>query len=256
MQNELKNWACLFVFVVLAAGLPLRAQSAAQEQSPVYSYVGEWAVPRAQWAERDKIEDQIKVLMDKLLADGTLVSYGSYSNLLHQEGEATHGSWFSATSEGKLLKGLEALYAQGNVTSPVNAASKHWDYLLVSRLYNQRSGRSDGGYLIVSFWNVKPGHMRDFSALVKSNIQPAYEKLLADGVVTSYGLESEDFHSQDPGRVDFYVTTPDAESIDKVNDAINEVFEKNPALDGAFQSVAERKGHRDYLLRLRHMANK
>jgi hypothetical protein len=32
-----------------------------------------------------KLDEQDKPLLDKLLADGTLVGYGAYTNLIHQE---------------------------------------------------------------------------------------------------------------------------------------------------------------------------
>ena len=43
-----------------------------------------------------KLDEQDKPLLDKLVADGTLIGYGAYYNLIHQEGEPTHGSWFTA----------------------------------------------------------------------------------------------------------------------------------------------------------------
>jgi hypothetical protein len=135
------------------AALSLQAQTGDQGKPPVYTYLAEWAVPRAQWPEMVKLDDQDKTLMDKLIADGTLTGYGAYTNLIHQEGEPTHGTWFTATSEGNLLKALEAVYAQpGTTTAPVQGASKHWDYILVSRMYNQRSGKSEGGYLAGEQW--------------------------------------------------------------------------------------------------------
>jgi hypothetical protein len=63
------------------------------------------AVPRAQWADGEARRAGL-TLLDKLVGDGTLTGYGAYSNLIHQEGEPTHGTWFTATSEGKLLKAL------------------------------------------------------------------------------------------------------------------------------------------------------
>lgn len=255
MQKRVVKSVCSLVFLALAAGLPLRAQSADQGKAPMYSYIAEWAVPRAQWADMEKVDDQEKALMEKLIADGTIVSYAGFTNLLHQEGEPTHGTWFSAMSEGNLLKALAAVYAQGTTTAPVQAASKHWDYLTVSRLYNQRSGNF-GGYIVVSYWNVKPGHMRDVQDLEKNNVVPVLEKLLADGAVTSYGMETEDFHSAQLGRVDFYITVSDAAAMDKVDKAMDELFEKNPALGDAFRSMTESEGHRDYLMRLRYMTNK
>ena len=162
---------CLFLnSFASATGASLKAQNADQGKPPVYTYISEWAVPRAQWAEMVKVDEQDRSLMDKLVADGTLTGYGAYTNLIHQEGEPTHGTWFTATSEGNLLKALEAVYAQpGTTTAPVQGASKHWDYMLVGRVYNQRPGKSEGGYLAGDQWDVKPGEMRAYNDLVEEH---------------------------------------------------------------------------------------
>lgn len=251
---------CLAGFLpvfALVGGLPLPAQTADQGKPPVYTYISEWAVPRAQWAEMVKLDDQDKPLMEKLVSDGTLTGYGAFTNIIHQDGEPTHGTWFTAASEGNLLKALEAVYAQpGATTSPVQGASKHWDYITVSRIYNQRPGKSEGGYLAGDQWDVKPGQMRAYTDLAKSTLVPIFEKLVADGTVSSYGMDMEDFHTQELGRVTFYFTTPDAAAFDKASKEFDEAFDKNPSLASALQSMVERKGHRDFLDRLRYMNNK
>ncbi|MGI9075676.1 MAG: hypothetical protein ACR2JB_31090 [Bryobacteraceae bacterium] len=257
MRNQTTCCVGFLSIVALVVGVPLQAQTGDQGKPPVYTYISQWAVPRAQWAEMVKLDEQDRPLMDKLVSDGTLTGYGAFTNLIHQEGEPTHGTWFTATSEGNLLKALEAVYAQpGTTTAPVQSASKHWDYMLVGRVYNQRSGKSDGGYLAGDQWDVKPGEMRAYNDLVKSALVPVFEKLLADGSVTSYGMDAEDFHTQKLGRVTFYFTTPDAPAFDKANKAFDEAFEKSPALGSALQSMVDQEGHRDFLDRLRYMSNK
>ena len=251
--------ASLLVFCLAFSAAAATAQMAGQEKEkpPVYTYVAQWTVPRAQWADEAKVDDQDRAVLDKLVADGTLIGYGAYTNLIHQEGEPTHGTWFSAMSEGNLLKALEAIYAQpGLVTSPVQGASKHWDQILTGRIYNARSGKSSDGYLTWSTWMVKPGEMRAYSQLTKNMIVPMLEKLLAEGTITAYGELTEDYHQQKLGMVYDYVTVPDAASLDKFNKAFDDLFDKNPALGDAFRAVTERDGHRDYLTRLRFMVNK
>ena len=46
------------------------------------------------------------------------------------------------------------------------------------------------------------------------------------------------------------------EEFDKAEKAFDEIFEKNPSLSSALQSMVEREGHRDFLDRLRYMNNK
>ena len=258
-MNTRRTWyLALLSLGTMASWLPLYAQQAGnQGKPPVYTYISEWSVPRAQWADMVKVDDEDRTLMDKLIANGTLTAYGAFTNLIHQEGEPTHGTWFTATSEGGLLKALEAVYAQpGATTAPVQGASKHWDYILVGRAYNQRSGKSEGGYLAGDQWNVKAGHMRAYNELVRSAIVPVFDKLVADGSVLSYGMGTEDFHTQKIGRVTFYFTTPDAASFDKASKAMEESFDNNPALGSALESMVEGENHRDFLGRIRYINNK
>jgi len=85
---------------------------------------------------------------------------------------------------------------------------------------------------------------------------PLLDKLLADGTITSYGFDMEDYHSQPMGIVYEYITVPDAASLDKANKAFEDLFSSNPALGGAARSQTKREGHRDYLTHLRFMVNK
>jgi hypothetical protein len=89
MQKRAIGYLCWLVLVGLAASASLRAQNDDQGKPAIYTYIAEWAVPRAQWADMVKLDDQERSLMDKLVADGTLVGYGTFANLIHQEGEPT-----------------------------------------------------------------------------------------------------------------------------------------------------------------------
>lgn len=250
------TWALFTLFLALATAVPSLAQAGAKEKPAVYTYVASWAVPRDQWPDMVKTDNADKPLLDKLVANGTLIGYGAYTNLIHQEGEPTHGTWFTATSEGNLLKALEAIYAQpGSTTAPVQGASHHWDQILTGTVYNWKPG-SSAGYLSWSRWQVKPGEWHAFNELEKSVAVPVMEKLLADGTITAYGILSEDYHTQPLGVVYEYVTVPDAASMDKVNKAFDDMFTQNPSYADAFRAVAEREGHRDYLTLIRFMMNK
>jgi hypothetical protein len=253
-----KTLRCITLgMVCLIIALPLLAQQAGSTEKPAsYTYVALWSVPRAQWADMDKNADTERPVLDKLVGDGTLTGYGFFSTIIHQEGEPTHGSWFTATSEGNLLKGLEVIYATpGLVTTPAQAASKHWDQIYTSTLYNWKPGKS-AGYLSLSTWQVKPGQMRAYNQTMNSTLVPVFEKLLAEGTITSYGTDVEDYHSGRIGGISEYFTVPDAAALDKANKALEDPFDSNPALNGALHSLFENEGHRDYLSRIKYMVAK
>lgn len=258
MQKRTTWGVCFLILgIALLTIVPAQAQMAPPpSKPPIYIYVSTWAVPRAQWPDVVKLDATDKSVDEKLLANGTIVGYGAYTNLIHQEGEPTHGSWFTATSEGNLMKALEAYYANpGSTDSPVEAASKHWDLILTGDIYNSKPGTS-GGYLTWSEWQVKPGQMKAYADITKKLLVPVLEKLLADGAITSYGEMTNDYHSGRIGVVYDYFTVPDAAALDKANKAFDDAFEGNPALTLAYRELTEQEGHHDYLTRLRTMSSK
>lgn len=259
MQKQRKWGICLIMLGlagVLAAGIPLRAQGESASQPPLYTYLSTWAVPRAQWGAMAKLDEQEKPLLDKLLSDGTITGYGEYIDLIHSEGHPTHGDFFFATSEGHVVKALAAFHAQPGMTSPVLAASKHWDHFLVSRIHSQRSGTFDGAYMTASEWQLKPGQMHAFEAIVKARVVPLLKKEMADGNVIYYSMDTQDYHTDPPGMVDVIIAVPNAAALDKVNAAFHANFGKDTEIGPAIAALTKMKNRRDFLIRFTHLSLK
>jgi hypothetical protein len=256
MTERATKYACLLVLAAVAASVPLRAQDSNEGKPAVYTYIAQWAVPRAQWADMVKLDDQERPLMEKMVGDGSIIEYGTFASLIHQEGEPTHGSWFTASSEGKLMKALEQVYALGLTASPVESNSKHWDVILVSHSYNGRPGHYEGAYLSGSQWQVKPGQGHAFNELLNSTMVPVLDKLVADGSLVSYSVGSEDYHTQKPGVVSLVYTAADASGLDKVDAALEAAFSKDHSIGPAIATLTDSAEHRDFLLRVTHMAMK
>jgi hypothetical protein len=228
---------------------PALAQSAA-EKPTVYTYVSEWTVPRAMWADYDKQQAAGNDAMKKLVADGTLLGYGNFAVVNHQEGAPTHGSWFSASSMANLMKVLEGLRAAPTATSPVFSASKHWDYILSSRDYNAHSGTFTNGYLRVATWTEKPDASDPGGRIVKATLGALLEKMLADGSLHAYSIDRENIHSTDPNTFFIVMVTNGAEGLDKFAAALEEMGKSSPTALPAFGSLIEGHGHRDTLARV------
>ncbi len=254
MLKRVFGFGCL-VLLALSV-LPARAQGPDGGNPAIYTYVAQWAVPREQWRDYAKVNADERAVLDKFVADGTLIGYGEFAILLHQEGQPTHGSWFTSNTRSGLLKTLEAMYKLPQVTFPVLANSKHWDIFMVSRLHGEKSGKFPGGYLVGGGFDVKPGQGKTFNELVKKHLQPVLEKLLAEGSLTSYSVDTEEYHSETPGRVTFVYTTADAESVDKAESAIEASMLSDPAVETMFRATVDWKGHRDFLARVPIMVNK
>jgi hypothetical protein len=232
-EYMLKHWLsrALFAGALLAiAGSPALAQN--EPSKMVYTYVSEWAVPRNMWADMNKENTATHALFDKFLADGTITGYGEFVNLVHQEGQPTHGSWFTSDSEAGIMKMLAALAAEPSSTSPVLTASKHWDYYLQGDA-NERghhSGTFTNAYLRVINFQVKPGMGDDFENAYKTYLKPYYDQQMAAGALLSYGMDGENVYTRAPGGVSIFSIAANAEALDKDDAAFAEMMTKNPAV--------------------------
>ncbi|MBV9183834.1 MAG: hypothetical protein JO356_21225 [Acidobacteria bacterium] len=250
LGRAVHRWCALAVAIVLVG--PATAQmSDVKEKPPMYSYVSNWSLPRAQWSEMEKSAAADDKILEKALGNGTIVGYGHDVNLVHRPDGETHDDWWSATSMGGILNVLEQFYKSGTTTTPVLAsATKHWDSIYVSRYYNWHSGPIKDGYTFVGFYKLKPHASDDaLDTLSKNLVAPVLEKLLSEGTILEYEIDTQAIHSEDPGSFVIVYVAAAGEGIDKVNAAIRGTLKASPLDEPAFDSMVERSGHRDELVR-------
>jgi hypothetical protein len=239
---------CALALLTVSAG-PARAQGDMKEKPPLYSYVGFWNIPRAQWAAMDKSDADDAKILDKAMADGTLVGYGTDLNLVHQPDGPTHDDWWSSMSMAGLMNVLDQFYKGGSATSSVmQSATKHWDGIYVSRHYNWRSGSYKGAYSRVASYKLKADAPDDAVEMLSNNLLvPLMEKLLADGTLVEYEIDTEAIHTQDPGTFWIVYVATSSDGLDKFNAALRNAHKMNPLATPAFDSVSDYSAHRDFL---------
>jgi hypothetical protein len=251
-----RKLALAFSLLALALGISataVRAQSTPEvkEKPPMYSYVSIWTIPRAQWADMEKSNVADNDTMAKALASGAIVAYGHDTSLVHTEDGPTHDEFWSSMSMAGLLSLLEQFYKNGSAVTPVLATStKHYDEILVSRFYNWAPGPCKGCYTHGGFYKLKADAPNDaVDTLSKTLFVPLFEKLLADGAIKEYEIDTQAIHTNAPGSFSIFYITPTAEGLDKVNDAIRAAGKANPLLSPALESMLDSTGHRDELTR-------
>ena len=251
-----KNWMFLpgLCAIVMAGAwaAPAHAQSAEVKDKPrLYTYEAFWVVPRARWTEFEKVNPGAQKAMDKGMASGVLVSYGSDSAVLHDAEGATHDNWWQSMSMAGTLAVLDDLEkAGGGSTSVLNSATKHWDNMWVSRFYNWHPGSWQGAYSYAAIYPLKADAPDDaVDVLAKNMLVPLLEKLLADGTIVEYELDEQAIHSDAPGLFVIDYITPTAEGLDKVNAAIRAAARISPLNGQALSSMVDFSKHRDVLTR-------
>jgi hypothetical protein len=248
-----KLWGVLAGVCTLAVGaICASAQTQEVKEKPrMYSYVAFWAIPRAQWADYAKQAASEEKTMQKAIADGSLVGYGEDQNLIHQPDGFTHDGWFSSMSEAGLLNVLDQFYKSGSTTSAVDiSATRHADAMFVSRYYDWHSGSWRGLYSEASMYTLKKDAPDNAYDLVCKNLfVPLLEKLLADGTIVEYEIDTEAIHTEAPGTLWVDYITANAEGLDKVSAAVREAAKADALGVAGFGLMIDFKEHRDYLSR-------
>jgi hypothetical protein len=69
----------IFTLFVIPSGAQM---SEADKKPPMFVYTANWLVPRTNWADKEKANSADKAILEKALADGTIVGYGNDENLV------------------------------------------------------------------------------------------------------------------------------------------------------------------------------
>jgi hypothetical protein len=243
-------FAGVFMLAMMAASAtPARAQDEPKEKPPMYSYVAFWNIPRAQWADMEKNNAVDQKILEKALADGAIAGYGNDSTLVHTPDGTTHDNWWSAMSMAALLNVLDKFYKSGTPTSPVlGSATRHSDGIFVSRYYNWRPGSYKGAYTRVAYYKLKPDAPENaIETISKHIIVPVLEKLLADGSIIEYEIDTEAIHTEAPGAFWVDIISTNADGLDKLNAALRDAAKAHPLNSPALDSMVDLSAHRDFL---------
>ena len=242
----------IIVLVVLVL-TPL-ASTAQQQEPTIYSFISHFDVPRPQWAEMTtNVEQNVRPVMERMLADGTIESWGNDVRIIHEENGTTHGVWWAATSIAGLARVREEL-----VKLPPSPAlnNPHHDHLLESIIHRGKTAGPTSGYMFVETIKIQPGSGQTWRQLWEKYFKPTYDELLDDGTILSYEVSRQYVHTEDPRWRYIWTVTPSAEAQDKVDAAYNAIIERGGAARAALNSVSIRSEHRDVFARVLNYAHK
>ncbi len=243
------------IFLVVLSLLLLALPAMAQE-APVYTFLAHWNVPRAQWAEFIAFGEQNAFpVLERMLADGTIVAWGSTVAVVHEQGGTTHEVYWAASSIAGIERAREELAKLPS--SPVLSGAKHHDHLLQSLIHRGSTTDTTTGYLYVNIAKVRPGRGQAWRAVWEKYFKPTYDELLDNGTILAYEVSIQYVHTEDPRYRYVWSIAPSADAVDKVNEAYAAVFEKEaPAIFAALSAVAIRSEHRDVFRRVLNYAHK
>ena len=250
-QHRVSIFACALVLAGVYAPPAVSQTAEVKEKPPMYTYVSNWVLPRARWADLEKGSAATNKVMEQAMDGGTLVGYGRDETLVHTADGATQDAWWSSMSMAGLMNVLDEIYKSGNATTSVlGAATKHWDGIYVSRYYNWHPGAKRGAFTHIASYKLKADAPDDAVDVMSKNfIVPLMEKLLADGTLLEYEIDEETIHTEAPGTFWLDFICVNADGLDKVNAALGATFKANAFAGPALFSMVDFSAHRDELMR-------
>jgi hypothetical protein len=246
----------LVVAAVIAVLIAVPVAFSQMESAPlVYTFVSQFQVPRANWASyAEDTEKSVVPILEKLTADGTIVSWSTFEQVVHTTDGYTNGAAWSSTSLSGLMKVLDEVRKAGPRPGQI-AATKHEDFLMQTSLYHVGSGTPAYARVICS--NAKPDKPSEFTTMLKKLLVPTFEEQLKKGVASYWGVDEQYVNTMAQSTRCVVIDYPNAESMDKWAAAINTTMGKWTAAERAeYLGATVADSRRDLLLRITHSGHK
>ncbi len=250
----MKRIAGLLV-IVLAVMLVPAALPQMEPTPVVYTYVSSFQVPRANWAAYSEDTEKTFVpVVEKMTADGTILSWSTFETVVHTPDGYTHGAAWSSTSIAGLMKVLDEIRKNGPRPGQISS-TRHEDLLMQTTTYH--AGTGTPAYLRVVCSNAKADKPGEFTATLKKLLVPTFEEQLKKGAATYYGVDEQYVNTGAPSQRCVVITYPNAEGIDKWAAAISMTMSKwSPAERAEFAGSTVADSRRDFLARITHSGHK
>jgi len=239
-----------------------------QTTPSVYCLLGQWQIaPAEERLFEDNFTKYQKPILDKFVADGTIIDYGFDTAALHTPDGFTHFRWISAANRASLETAIGAIVTafekmpleQRNKMDKDYArmVKKHRDQLLSTEAYRNKPGQYTKGFTVSSFFQAKPGKLSELRELWVKYQKPVFDQLFNDGVLLGFGVDTELFHTEQPGGVTVWYIVPDMASEDKVDKAFEDARakrspEEREKLNNSMRELTDTEKHRDSLSLIRY----
>jgi hypothetical protein len=248
----------MVVGLMLAALAVVSSPIAFSQMEPaptVYTYVSQFQIPRANWAAYSEDSEKSFVpVVEKSLADGSIVRWSTFEAVVHTSDGYTHGAAWSSTSISGLMKVLDEIRKSGPRPSQI-AATKHEDLLMQTSTYHVGSGTPT--YLRVVCSMAKADKPADYTTMMKKLLVPTFEEQVKKGVATYYGIDEQYVNTSAQSLRCVVITYPNAEGMDKWATAISTTMSKWTSAERAeFAGASVLDSRRDFLARITHSGHK
>jgi hypothetical protein len=254
----------VLAFAVLAVVASLVTAPAAEAQETVSWIAFEKTKPGK---SRDLIGMTLKEdapMYDELMKNGTLMAWGIAIPIHHRPDDDWNYVLWATMSDWSKVGGLQAgfeksfasrtpeqMAAMQQAFMDATVAGSHHDWVVNGLVYRVSPTAPAPRYLYVGFHQALPGKDGAVTDFYTKHVAPIYEKLLAEGVISGYGLDVQALHGE-PGWSHYgWYTMADLGAMDTVSKALESGLGEARMAEAA--AIMDRAKHSDRLMLIVHM---
>jgi hypothetical protein len=251
--------AGVVVMGLLVSALPAAAQAT---NEPLTWLINITVKPGRVADVRKSTEKYDKPVLDKLVADGAIESWGFACQVIGPPGEScffwvTGADWSAmakvekAFAENRQAMKEPEMKAMMEAFNGATEPAKEMSSIVRHVVFRANEG-GDVNYLMRHIYKVKPGKGSEVVKLYKAYIAPTYDKLLEAGVISGYGLAVPEMRTGTTWTHTSWIVFSDMSQLDAVDKAFDDAEkarsnELNEMLDHTFMKLGEPDAHVDSL---------
>jgi hypothetical protein len=261
-EADMSRVAWILGVAVLLAGLPVAAQE--DDRGPI-TWLAYSTVKPGKTEDAVKLTIEQNKVMDQLMADGTVMSWGLATPINHDPDDTwNHVQWVTlpsweavdawvgaimgsmmamdeATREDHMKRAME-IYVEGS----------HYDEVVRHAVINV----ADPGatkYFYVAEFQTKKGQEEGMVNFFKGAVVPVLDALVGEGAMSAYGMYSPELHLDVDWSFRFWYGLPNLGAIDTMQKAFQSAASQ-PGFGPWAESLFEMEGHHDKVAMVLHNA--
>lgn len=201
-------------------------------------------------------------VMQGLIDDGTIASWGLATPINHRPGDAWNlVEWVTVQDWEQVDAWVGAVMARMQTLDEATRKERearakeiwvegsHHDEVVRQVVFNP-GDPSNLRYFYIADFHARPGKGEEVVKFFQSTVAPTLDELVASGAMTSYGVQVPELHMVADWSMRFWYGLPDLAGISAMMGALQGA--STPASNAWMRSLFEMEGHYDKVLLVMH----
>ena len=202
--------------------------------------------------------------LDGLVSAGTILSWGLATPINHRPGQdwnhaqwvtlpnwAAVDRWVAGVMQRMSERSEEDLAEMQAKLDEVYVEGSHHDIVARGLIFKSGSGAGQPRYFMGGSYRARPGQEENVVKLFNEFVTPIADQLIADGVISGYGLYVEELHGDHGWTHRSWFSFPALASIDKIMAAFNQAA--GPGIQAWADAVFDPDAHSDVVMMILHL---